>query len=208
MVKALLTRFRRDEDGISLTEGLIVFPLMVLVISAMIEFSYAMYQWNQAVKAVQMGARKAAVSCPLTSDFNAVFAFNAALGGQLISADGSKVSRCGYGMPKQCDDARITALVDGPASNPENFAWKGMRRYLNRDGFDKDNVVVIYEQSGLGYHGRPSGPVVSVRLELRNLTFDLPVVGALLSLPDITVPSFPVSVSTEDLRSGPNDDCS
>jgi TadE-like protein len=207
MVKRTIRSFVAEDQGISLLEGVIVFPIMLLTISALIEFSYGMYQWNQAAKTVQLAARKAAVSCPLTTDFDTVFAFNDALGGQLISANSGTVSQCGYGTGNSCIAARLNNLVDGPAENPENYSWKGMKRFFNQDDFDAENVTVIYEQSGLGYHGRPDGPVVTLRLEIRNVSFDLPVVGALLGLPDVIIPSFPVTVGTEDLQSGPNDDC-
>jgi Flp pilus assembly protein TadG len=207
MVKQTIRSFLSEDQGISLLEGVIVFPIMLLTISALIEFSYGMYQWNQAAKTVQLAARKAAVSCPLTDDFDAVFAFDDAQGGQLISADSNTISQCGFGTGNECITARLDNLVDGPAENPENYSWKGMKRFFNQDDFTSDNVRVIYEQSGLGYQGRPDGPVVTLRLEIRNVTFDLPVVGALLGLPDVIIPSFPVTVGTEDLQSGPNDDC-
>ncbi|MCX2725654.1 TadE/TadG family type IV pilus assembly protein [Roseibium salinum] len=202
VVRFLLRGFWSDRDGISLTEGLIVFPIMVLVVSALIEFSYGMHQWNQAAKAVQLGARKAAVSCPLTEDFETVFAFDPALGGELIPASSATVSQCGPDE-NNCVAARLDRLVNGVAGS----TWPGMATYFQQPDFGPDNVVVIYEQSGLGYHGRPEGPVVSLRLELRNVQFDLPVVGQLLGLGTINVPGFPVTVSTEDLREGPDDDC-
>lgn len=190
--------FRHDESGISLTEGLIVFPLMVFVITVIIEFSYGMYQWNQAAKAAQLGARILAVSDPITSDFATVFAFDSDLGGQVVQPDNTIVSQCGPGA-NPCES--LDRLVNG------NGRWPGMQAYYNR--ISEDNVFVSYEQTGLGYHGRPTGPVVTLRLELRNVTFELPLVGALMNalgansatdFTNITVPAFPVTVTTEDLQ--------
>ena len=200
-------RFRRlrlwkAEEGISLTEGPIVFPIMVIVITAIIEFSYGMYQWNQASKTVQLAARKAAVSCPLASNFNTVFAFDEALGGELINASPTTIAQCGPNH-NNCELDRLDRLVDGVSGSN----WPGTKTYFNQPNFDRDNVVVIYEQSGLGYHGRPEGPVASLRVELQNLTFELPIIGTMLGLGTINVPGFPVTVSSEDLKSGPDDDC-
>ena len=63
-----------------------------------------------------------------------------------------------------------------------------------------DNMVVTYQRSGLGYWGRPDGPVLTMRLEVRNITFDLPILGALSGLDDVTIPAHPVTITTEDLK--------
>ena len=44
--------FWQDQRGVTLTEGLITLPLVLLAISAFVEFGYAMSQWNQTVKAL------------------------------------------------------------------------------------------------------------------------------------------------------------
>ena len=59
---------------------MLTFPIIMLVFAAFVEFGYAMSQWNQTVKALQYGARLAAVSDPLMKedDFDAVFPIEAA----------------------------------------------------------------------------------------------------------------------------------
>lgn len=47
MTRLLFRRFRRDEDGLSLTEGVIVLPVVLIVITIFMEFGFAMYQWNR-----------------------------------------------------------------------------------------------------------------------------------------------------------------
>jgi hypothetical protein len=47
-------------------------------------------------------------------------------------------------------------LIDGQGR------WPGMNSFNPRIGFD--NVVVTYQRSGLGYYGRPSGAVVTIRM--------------------------------------------
>ena len=63
-----------------------------------------------------------------------------------------------------------------------------------------DNIVITYQRSGLGYWGRPDGPVLTMRLEVRDITFDLPILGVLLGLDEITIPAHPVTITTEDLK--------
>ena len=71
----------------------------------------------------------------------------------------------------------------------------------------KRNIVVTYEMSRLGYLGRPGGAVVTIRMGLVQtgpvrLFFDLPFLGALIGLGQVTVPAMPVTVTSEDLNSG------
>ena len=62
-----------------------------------------------------------------------------------------------------------------------------------------ENIRVTYYRSGLGYVGRPAGPVVSITVETRNLNFDFYFLAALLGLENITIPAHPVTITSEDL---------
>ena len=46
--------------------------IMFIFVLGSVDFLMAMYQWNAAAKAVQIGARIAAVSDPVASDVNAI----------------------------------------------------------------------------------------------------------------------------------------
>ncbi|MGO4623098.1 TadE/TadG family type IV pilus assembly protein [Ensifer sp. 2YAB10] len=193
--------FWQDQRGVTLTEGLISLPLVLLAISALVEFGYAMSQWNQTVKALQAGARLAAVSDPLTNNFAAVFptdANNPLYNGDATPNDATISSTCGPNLAN-CS-AALTRIVMGSdgvcgvAGDPNpgicDINWR----------IQPANVVVTYQRSGLGYWGRPNGPVLTMRLEVRGVTFDLPLLGALLGLNRIEVPAHPVTLTTEDLK--------
>ncbi|MFC6639817.1 TadE/TadG family type IV pilus assembly protein [Sulfitobacter sediminilitoris] len=60
-----LQAFFDEEDGVTLVEALLVTPIVILAITVMVELGVAMFQWNQSVKAIQIGARAASVSEPL-----------------------------------------------------------------------------------------------------------------------------------------------
>lgn len=201
VTKRLVTSFRRDESGIALSEALITFPIVLLVFAAFFEFGYAMSQWSQTVKALQFGARRAAVSDPLTSDFNTVFPIGAsdpANNGKATPNDATISSTCGPGLANCTGELnRIVYGSDGvcaAAGDPRpgvcDINWR----------ITPDKLVVTYQRSGLGYWGRPDGPVLTMRLEASGVTFDLPVLGALLGLNDITIPAHPVTITTEDLK--------
>ena len=61
------------------------------------------------------------------------------------------------------------------------------------------NVRVIYEQTGMGFAGRPGGPVPTITIELTGLTFDLPFLNNLMGLPPIPIPAMSTSATGEDL---------
>ena len=63
-----------------------------------------------------------------------------------------------------------------------------------------DNVLVTYTRSGLGYVGRPFGPVSTVTVELRNVNFGFLLLTTLIpTLSNYTLPPHRVSTTSEDL---------
>src|SRR4051794_10809404 len=99
--------FWQDSSGVSLVEALLTFPIVMLVFAAFIEFGYAMSQWNQTVKALQYGARLAAVSDPLVT----ATAFSTA-----FPADASDPLNNGKATP---NDASISATCTGSGCSAE-----------------------------------------------------------------------------------------
>ncbi len=146
--------FWQDSSGASLVEALLTFPIVMLVFAAFIEFGYAMSQWNQTVKALQYGARLAAVSDPVTTNFNAVFPIGAAdplNNGKAAPNDATISSTCGLALAN-CTAAlnRIVLGSDGlcnAGTDPHpgicDLNWR----------ITPDKLMVTYQRSGLGYWG-------------------------------------------------------
>lgn len=196
---ARFRKFWAQQSGSALTEGLLVFPIMVLAVSATVEFGFLLHQWNQGAKAMQLGVRKLIVSDPVTPDFYTVFAFDPSSTGDLINADAGISSSCGAGTGTACDAAKMQHIISGGGT------WRGLEAYF--PGLTADEIRVTYELSGLGYQGRPAGPVVTVRMELARDAINLPITSTFLDLLDISFPPFAVSATSEDLQSCP-DGCS
>jgi len=210
MVKLVFKKFWKDEAGVSFTEALLVLPIVLLTITAMVEFGAAMFQWNQSVKAVQMGARLAAVSSPLISDT----AYDRLTDDYGVLPEGDatpitiKTEVCGAGATP-CETAAINRLLTGSngtclTSDPaEIIGMCDVAPFIQRE-----NVRVTYTRSGLGYVGRPLGPVTNITVELRNLTFDFFILDAVIravtpgSTPPtiFTIPAHPVSITSEDVN--------
>lgn len=202
--------FWRDDRGIALSEALLTFPIVMLVFAAFVEFGFAMSQWNQTVKALQYGARLAAVSDPLVEEDNFVAAFPTEAAdplnnGKAAPNDATISATCGPYLAG-CDVAELNRIVLGSdgvcgpvgTSRPGmcDLNWSINPQYRIKP----ENVVVTYQRSGLGYWGRPDGPVLTMRFEVRYVTVPVLFLGALLGLDNITIPVHPVTITTEDLK--------
>lgn len=217
MVK-LFRKFYRDERGLSLTEALLTLPIILIMMAAMVEFGFVIYQWNQTAKAMQLGARLLAVSDPVVSkaSFSLLSTYSdAPEPGSPIPAEviGDMVS-CGAGTGIACRaagadgwDGSIDRLITGGdgVCNASYGTVSGMCDFNPR--ISQDNVRVTYTRTGLGYVGRPGHPVVTVTVELVGLRFNLPLIGALIrwasggTFTGFDVPANPVTVTSEDLDS-------
>jgi hypothetical protein len=194
--------FRRNEEGATLVEGLIVFPIILLTFATFIEFGVAMVQWNQTVKAMQYGARVLAVSDPLTDDLATHFEadYPATEGGPILGVIAPVVCTSGGCAPGLAlNDAALDRLVFGGDGICDPSAGTRLGMCDINGLITRDNVQVTYHRSGLGYVGRPGGPVVSITVQSRDLNFDFFFLGALLGLENITIPAHPVTITSEDL---------
>ena len=64
------------------------------------------------------------------------------------------------------------------------------------------NVQVVYDQTGLGFAGRTAGPVPTITVSLRNLTFQYFFLNGLLGFANLNMPGFATTVTGESLSSG------
>ena len=64
----------RDQQGSVLVEVTIMLSVTLVLVLGAIDFLLLFYQWNAAAKAVQIGARLAAVSDPVASGLNSLAA--------------------------------------------------------------------------------------------------------------------------------------
>jgi len=199
-----LARLRRGESGATLVEGLIVFPLMLTVIIAFVEFGYAIFQWEQTGRAIAIGARIAAVSDPVVdaADFQTLGGYAAGLPGDPVGGAVARVSCVGDGATAGLDECtadfnRILFGSDGVCRTSYGGALAGMCDVNGR--IQASNVIVTYTRNGLGYIGRDAGPVVNVTVQLRDLNFNTFFLGPLFGITTIPIPLSPVTVTGEDL---------
>ena len=227
----------RDDSGAAMLEFTAAAFTFFIVLFGIIEFSNVYYQWNAATKAMQFGARVAAVSGPVDTDLkdwdgfglasacytnsfgdpsdgvpgDYIDATNSSCGYDITctssAADGSAGSCTGGGTYDatamrnivfgRCDAATETCPRTACVQSA-SLLDVGMCNLFTR--IDARNVQVRYEYTGLGYAGRPGGPVPTVTVSLRNLNYDFVLIGGFLPTNTITMPSFATTVTGEDLN--------
>ncbi|TCD16723.1 pilus assembly protein [Oricola cellulosilytica] len=177
---------------------------MVLSISAIFEFGYAMFQWNATAKALQFGARWAAVSDPLAPSFDdsAIPSDPLLVPGPITPAQAPDVTCSGAPLAgEEMCNSGLNRIVYG--SKSATTCVPNTRGICNLNSrITPANIVVTYSTTGLGYWGRPEGRVVTITVAARSITFNLPLLGALLGVNSMAIPALPVTITSEDMDCG------
>ena len=215
-MSSFLAELARDEDGGPLVEVAITLPILILFLFGGVDFMNALYQWNAAAKAVQIGARIAAVSDPVASGLNSIS--DNVLGSGLAS---------GSPMPEftvECDGgAGACACVSGACDGMGSYSVEAMGLLVyGRAGKSACTpppsqyfagmcnlypaiaprfVTVLYKQTGLGYAGRSLGPVptITVSLNAPSSKTKLPFKFFFLPFAAINVPQVTTTITGEAL---------
>lgn len=204
----------RNQDGAVFAEFAIMLPMIVLIVFGSIDFLYAFYQWNAAAKAVEVGARIAAVSDPVAPGLNQLSSqavLDGAMPGTVMPAFTVTCRRGSCTCVGVCtgllENTFSTAAIDRIVFGRERSACGQAGSYDTVGMCDvlpsitRDNVVIVYKQSGLGYAGRPGGPVPTIEVSLENMGFQLFFLNSLLGL-HIAMPVVTATMTAEDLCSG------
>jgi Flp pilus assembly pilin Flp len=212
----LAVNFCRDQRGAVIVEVTIVLTFMFVLVLGGIEFLLLFYQWNAAAKAVQTGARLAAVSDPVASGLNnlsqAVMSASvppgAAMPNFVVTCDG-RTATCTCNGVNACrgvkgyDGAAMNTIVFGRGSSSCSDAKSadvvGMCDIFPR--ITPANVKIVYAQTGLGYAGRPGGPMPTITVSLQNLPFQFFFLRGLMGFHEFQIPASTVSLTAEDLSS-------
>jgi hypothetical protein len=204
----------KETDGSVLVETTVMMSLLMILLFGSIDFLFAFYQLNSAAKAVQVGARIAAVSAPVATGLNrlSALATRAIVPGRAmpsfsVTCDGAAAAcNCtgfctGVG---EYDAAAMNTIVFGRGSTACNDAtssyFAGMCDIF--DQITPANVIIVYTQNALGYSGRPGGPVPTITVSLQNLSFHFFFLGALKGFHDIQMPAMTTTITGESLCSG------
>jgi Flp pilus assembly protein TadG len=214
---AELIKLARDESGATMVENTLTITLFLTILFGMIDFSYLFYQYNAATKAVQQGARIAAVSDPVATGIRNYTGLTGGLQpGQPLPANAyaSVCTANANASTVTCtgtfatgSSAAFRRIVFGEqsrtacAASPSQLTV-GMCNMFSR--LQANNVEIRYTYTGLGYAGRPGGAVPTITVSLRQgqngVPFQFIMVGALANLASVTIPSLATTVTGEDLN--------
>jgi Flp pilus assembly protein TadG len=193
----------RDASGAVAVEFALVGGVFIMLLVGIMEFGTAYWQWNQATKALQLGVRLAAVSNPVSSDLASYTGVSSTVQEgdpmpyfQRI-CNGSK-SECSGGT-YDINAMRTIVYGRGNTSCPTTLQpYPPMCQVFPR--IKPQNVIVEYTQTGLGFAGRPGGPLPSITIRLTGLNFDFVVLKNFAGLTAIPMTGISATATAEDLR--------
>jgi hypothetical protein len=207
--------FLRDQQGSVIVEVTVMLSITLVLVLGAIDFLLLFHQWNAAAKSVQIGARLAAVSDPVASGLNSLSQAvvsasvppGAAMPNFVVTCDGRTATCTCNGNAcrgmKGYDGAAMNTIVFGRGSSSCSDAKSadvaGMCDIFPR--ITPANVKIVYAQTGLGYAGRPGGPMPTITVSLQNLPFQFFFLRGLMGFHDFQIPASTVSLSAEDLSS-------
>lgn len=197
MIRFLRYLLKRSEGAAALEFALVSIPLLLITIGIM-EFGFALFQWNTAEKATQFGVRRAVVSAPVAEGINTFI---------------GKTNSNEWGDEPMPDFANSAVVCNGATSQCSNgftFSAAAHNRIVSKMQqifplVKASNVVVEYSPMGLGFVGR-CGAVPSVTVRLQNMAYDFIVIDSLLNLvggpgaASIAMPGFTATMVGEDLN--------
>ncbi|MCP8937858.1 pilus assembly protein [Alsobacter sp. SYSU M60028] len=219
-------RFAKDSSGAAMVEFSIVLVITLLLTGGVIETLFAFWQWNSAMKAVERGARIAAVSNPVPQNLVSswasylpsgkapgdpvpagVFDILCTGGGTTYATLTASCSPTTWGAGSKDAMARIFfGRPDTPATTTFTCSSANFGPYSAGicDLFPRatpSNVQVRYQATGLGFYGNPNGPTPTVTVKLRNLQFDYVFIKGLAGIVQTLLPDITATVTGEDLNS-------
>lgn len=162
-VARFLAAFRRDERGSAATLEYVVLllPLLALVFTSF-QIALAYHFSLTAQKAVQLGARIAAVRDPVYTELPETNLLS--VGGGFAIGDSCASGACqDMGGPFVCSGADIgSALCD-------ETAWAAIAQEVDNLAYllDPNDLSVTYTYAGLGFANGPFTPIVQVSIRER-----------------------------------------
>ncbi len=213
-----------DRGGSMSVENTLVFGLLIVLTVAIIEFSLALWQWNTAEKATELGVRYAVQSDPVSvglREYKGV-AFGgfdpgpplkfSNLAAFTLSCTSSSCSCSGAGCGTFFNGVDTNFDPQGVDAGAFNAIITRMDGVFRGSDLDASNVTIDYSHVGMGFAGRPGldiVPVVTVRLT--GVTFDFMVLSFIRPLmfygseqpttSGIPMPPFTATLSGADMNS-------
>lgn len=201
-----------DTSGAAAVEFAFVAFSLLLLTFAVLDVGFALYWFNRAEKATQLGVRVAAVSDPIT---NFLESFSGTGNGPGDGNAGDSCVDATGAIQPFCDHNDILCTVSGSTGTctgeTSTFSRPAFEKIFNEmrvlyPQLKSKNVQVEYRASPLGFAARPGNadgtfnliPQITVRIV--NLEYNYIALGSLLGLDPFTLPDISASMPGEDLN--------
>jgi len=200
---SVLLRLFRNDRAASAAEFALVVPLLLIFIFGIIDAGRFMWEYNQAEKATQMGARYAVVTNPV---LNGLYSYSFATSGG-VSAGTSVPDNSGPGTGwfgsavctnTSCTCTGSSGFCSGTALDSTAFTNLVTRMHAMYPSIAAANVQVEYKNVGLGFAGNPDGPDVSPLVTVKLTGLDFHPVTCLVFACTIPMPDFRAALTLED----------
>ena len=187
----MLKQFIRDQAGTSAAELAIMLMVLIIMTFGVMDMGYALWQWNNAEKSVQLGTRLAAVSTPIAPGL-AVFSCGTAA----TNAGDPCSSGASFGTVS-CTNVACTGSYGFSQAEADRLLARMQDIFPQLQG---PNLIVEYEDLQLGFDGR-GGPIGTVTVRIINVPFQFLILDTLIGFAAATMPEFRATLTTEDLSS-------
>ena len=174
-------RFKRDEEGSTITEMAFVLPLFLLIFLGLIDFGRLAFQYVAAEKTAQVAARMAAVmppACSAVPTTNARGTYTDITGPRFGTNCSFAAGVCTEPAATICTGA---APVGAEAQNTVTEIWNMLQFAVPNDptaDFDEGNISFAYEfDPQMNFLGGPYVPMVTVTIENLPFRFISPLGG-------------------------------
>ena len=162
-----------NEDGAALIEAALLLPILLLLVFGVMEISLYFWTWGLAIKATQLGARRAVISSSvavgpgLDVGDSASYWDGLPPGARCFQKPGSRsicpefAVRCDLATGCQCTGEACQFRFSATRLAPILKAMQAVMPNLK-----PDNIEISYAANGLGYVARPGPVPVDVRVSL------------------------------------------
>lgn len=186
-----VSSIRRNEEGASLVEFALIFPLFAILTLGLIDLGAVLWQFQQGTLAAQRGVRIA-----VTRDLLTAGAFPDC-GPTTTGPPGTLCSAIpDYNIWGSCDG---TQADTAPCGADVADVVTAIQDFYPVAG--DDDIVIEFSGGGLGFIGLGK-PVPVVTVRLTGVQIDLPILGA-FGFGPVTMPDFAATAAAEDLTNGP-----
>jgi Flp pilus assembly protein TadG len=201
----MIRRLIRSDTGSTAAEFGMVLPLLIMFLLGTIDVGRFLWTCNRAEKAVQMGTRYAVATDMVPAGLASFDFATPGTGSTVLQGNPVPVSAFGGATCKSVSGTVTCTCYTGATcpnlgtANTTAFNNVVARMQAFYPGLSASNVVITYDNVGLGYSGDPNGSDVAplVTVKLTGLTF-APMLFSFFQNATVSLPAFSSALTMED----------